>query len=79
MKNAPTPKLPDGFFENNTQNNSSVELDPKPPSEEVGATEKGEPEAMEEDIVDIKDPLPEGFFDDPVKDAKVFLKASIVF
>lgn len=78
MKNAPTPKLPEGFFEN------EIKISPVPSSEQKvdepmapseyeatpSSSANADPEPMDMDA-ESKDPLPEGFFDDPILDAKV--------
>uniref|UniRef100_A0A1B6K007 Zinc finger protein 830 n=1 Tax=Homalodisca liturata TaxID=320908 RepID=A0A1B6K007_9HEMI len=81
LKNAPAPKLPEGFFESEIKSQLkteavkeitsdgnagfSPEMAPKP----LEAMETEE-ETDEEATGQSKDPLPEGFFDDPVMDAK---------
>lgn len=75
LKNAPQPRLPDGFFD--SQNKTSVVAQTAVSNE----TEPMEEEETEKDVEseedkdasqpEVKDnPLPEGFFDDPVMDAK---------
>lgn len=78
LKNAPTPKLPEGFFdseiksspvpnyEQNINKPMGLQLNEAIPT----SSADDEPEPMEMDA-ESKDPLPEGFFDDPVLDAKV--------
>lgn len=73
LKNAPTPKLPEGFFDSETKNCSPPE--PVPSLLGVVSSANDEEELMEadDDVAESKEPLPEGFFDDPVMDAKVYL------
>lgn len=68
LKNAPAPKLPEGFFDDEIKDTSLPE-----PTSVVASSSKEEETPMEadEEVIDSKDPLPEGFFDDPVMDAKV--------
>lgn len=77
LKNAAQPRLPDGFFE--SENKNSIAAPTAVVSNETEPTEEEETEMETEESEeskstpqpDVKDnPLPEGFFDDPVMDAK---------
>uniref|UniRef100_A0A1B6LLH5 Zinc finger protein 830 n=1 Tax=Graphocephala atropunctata TaxID=36148 RepID=A0A1B6LLH5_9HEMI len=76
LKNAPTPKLPEDFFESKIKSKTTpdvgVDEAPDEPTEMPQSAEAMETEAgAEEEGAGLsKDPLPEGFFDDPVMDAK---------
>uniref|UniRef100_A0A1B6FUH5 Zinc finger protein 830 n=1 Tax=Cuerna arida TaxID=1464854 RepID=A0A1B6FUH5_9HEMI len=80
LKNAPAPKLPDGFFESEVKSKLKIEAVKEMTSDgTAGSPSEMAPkplEAMETEETDeeatgqSKDPLPEGFFDDPVMDAK---------
>ncbi|XP_054283672.1 zinc finger protein 830-like [Macrosteles quadrilineatus] len=74
LKNAPAPKLPPGFFDNGAVKTESFPTSSQvDPSSVLTPTEVVAEEPMDTEdasFVDSKDPLPEGFFDDPIMDAK---------
>lgn len=75
LKNAAQPRLPDGFFESEKKNSlaapTAVSNETDPVEEEETEMDTESEESKNNPQPDVKDnPLPEGFFDDPVMDAK---------
>ncbi|XP_075231112.1 zinc finger protein 830-like [Lycorma delicatula] len=83
LKNAPKPELPEGFFDSpsTTVNNVKISNETVIPLERLQSSineivevnnndERDETEEMEEDKPKGNSDIPEGFFDDPVLDAK---------
>lgn len=75
LKNAPQPRLPDGFFDSQNKTSivaqTAVSNETEPMEEEETEKDVESEEEKDASQPEVKDnPLPEGFFDDPVMDAK---------
>uniref|UniRef100_A0A1B6EC79 ZNF380 coiled-coil domain-containing protein n=1 Tax=Clastoptera arizonana TaxID=38151 RepID=A0A1B6EC79_9HEMI len=72
LKNGPKPELPEGFFDSKDKMDTEVRNDLETTTEALhNAQIKETPDVQQEgDLVEQSELLPEGFFDDPVLDAK---------